>query len=70
MRWRMRSALSVVFSSVWLPHVVLTPATMTFGFMPCAARMMAMASSWPGSQSSHRYVVMARVGLNARYWYQ
>lgn len=66
MRWRMRSALSVVFSSVWLPHVVLTPATMTFGFMPCAARMMAMASSWPGSQSSHRYVVMARVYLNAR----
>ena len=38
------------------------PATVTFRFMP--ARMM--ASSWPGSRSRTRYVVMARVDLNAR----
>mmetsp|Transcript_32845 Transcript_32845/g.82789 ORF Transcript_32845/g.82789 Transcript_32845/m.82789 type:complete len:242 (-) Transcript_32845:49-774(-) len=50
-RCKMRRALSVVFSRVWLPHVVDTPSNFTPGV--CAASTMAIASSWPGSQSSH-----------------
>ena len=41
----------MVLSRVWLPHVVDTPSNVAPGV--CAAKMMAIASSCPGSQSSH-----------------
>ena len=43
------SALRVVLSSVWLPATVVTPVSSTSG--EASARRIAMASSWPGSQS-------------------
>ena len=52
-RCNTRSALSVVLSTVWLPHTVETPATITAGFALWHARMSANASSCPGSQSTH-----------------
>ena len=69
MRCRIRSALSVVLSSVWLPHVVLTPSRLTCG--ECAARMMASASSCPGSQSSHTAVrapSLAKPAMGTALW--
>ena len=45
-----RRALSVVFSSVWLPTTVVM-ARRSMAGEPCARRI-ATASSWPGSQSS------------------
>jgi hypothetical protein len=44
-----RRALSVVFSSVWLPATVVIATSSIAG--EAAASRMAMASSWPGSQS-------------------
>ncbi len=43
------SALRVVFSSVWLPATVVTPRSSTSG--EASASRIAIASSWPGSQS-------------------
>ena len=43
------SALRVVLSSVWLPATVVTPRSSTSG--EASASRIAIASSWPGSQS-------------------
>ena len=43
------SALRVVLSSVWFPATVVTPISSTSG--EASARRIAIASSWPGSQS-------------------
>jgi hypothetical protein len=45
-----RRALSVVLSSVWLPATVVIARRSMAG--DAAASRIAMASSWPGSQSS------------------
>src|SRR2546421_13036545 len=44
-----RIAFAVVFGSVWLPCVVVTPTSSTSGL--AIASSSAIASSWPGSQS-------------------
>ena len=46
-----RAALIVVLSTETLPETVETPTTCKF--LVHAASRIAMASSWPGSQSSH-----------------
>ena len=43
------SALRVVLSSVWFPATVVTPISSTSG--EASASRIAIASSWPGSQS-------------------
>ena len=43
------SAFLVTFSIVWLPITVVTASSSISG-LPCASSI-AMASSWPGSQS-------------------
>ena len=55
------SALTVVFSSVWLPWTVVTPTSSTSG-LPSASSS-AIASSWPGSQSSRMRVAQAYLEL-------
>ena len=54
-----RSALAVVLSSVWLPATVVTPSSSSSG--QASASRIAIASSWPGSQSR-----MIGVGLMHR----
>src|ERR671923_496421 len=44
-----RIAFAVVFSSVWLPATVVMPTSSTSGL--ASASRIAIASSWPGSQS-------------------
>src|SRR5689334_6387929 len=56
---RTRIAFAVVFSSVWLPCVVVTPSSSTSGL--ASASSSAIASSWPGSQSR-----MIGIGAKAR----
>src|SRR5919108_542772 len=46
---RIRIAFAVVFSSVWLPATVVMPTSSTSGL--ASASRIAIASSWPGSQS-------------------
>ena len=59
------SALTVVFSSVWLPWTVVTPTSSTSGL--ASASRSAIASSWPGSQS--RRIFMPAVSrLPRRRW--
>ena len=52
-----RNALSVVFSSVWLPCTVVTPTSSISGL--ASASRSAIASSCPGSQSRMTGVVIA-----------
>ena len=59
------SALTVVFSSVWLPWTVVTPTSSTSGLASASRR--AIASSWPGSQSS-RIFMPAVFPLPLRPW--
>ena len=54
---RTRSAFAVVFSSVWLPATVVTPRSSSSGL--ASARRSAIASSWPGSQSSKIGLLMS-----------
>ncbi len=49
------SALRVVLSSVWLPATVVMPTSSTSG--DASARRIAIASSWPGSQSMTIFVL-------------
>ena len=53
-----RSALSVVFSSVWLPCTVVTPTRSTSGL--ASASRSAIASSWPGVAVDDDRGVIAR----------
>ena len=52
-------ALRVTFSRLWLPPMVAMPASSIAGFS--AARRIATASSWPGSQS--RMILRGRSGV-------
>src|SRR5580704_18098786 len=56
-----RRAFSVVFSRVWLPATVVMARRSITG-QPRASRM-AMASSWPGSQSRMIGLVTSRPSL-------
>ena len=51
------SAFVVVFSSVWLPPTVVIPRTSTSG--EASASRIAIASSWPGSQSMRIGIAIA-----------
>ncbi|SQB95531.1 Predicted membrane protein (DUF2254) [Clostridium paraputrificum] len=61
-------ALRVTFSRVWLPPMVVTPTSSIAG-LP-AARRIATASSWPGSQSRMilRCSFVAGMGAPLRRW--
>ena len=57
-----RIAFAVVFSSVWLPATVVTPRSSSSS-LPSASSI-AIASSWPGSQSS-RIGVLMRLSISS-----